>query len=176
MSVSIFDGHPDVLAPWELWVRATALSQFVLREGNAWPVLETLHYFGLSLLLGSVGLFDLRVLGVAKAIPPAALHRMVPFGVAGFLLNLLTGMAFFSGFPEQYAYNMAFRVKLVLLGLAGLNVLLFYSTAFGAVRTMKPGEDAPFWPKLLCGLSLGFWLGVLVCGRLLTFFRPPFFH
>lgn len=174
--MSIFDGAPDVVAPWEAWVRATALSHFVLREANAWPALETLHYIGLSLLLGAVGLFDLRVLGIAKAIPPAALHRMIPFGVAGFALNLLTGMAFFAGFPEQYAYNAAFRAKLVFLALAGLNVLLFYTTAFGSVRRLKPGEDAPLWPKLLAGVSLASWLTVLVCGRLLTFFRPPFFH
>lgn len=172
----IFEGAPDVIAPWEAWVRATELSRFVLRQGDAWPVLEALHYFGLCLLLGSVGLFDLRVLGVAKGIPPAALHRIIPLGMAGFLLNILTGIAFFSGFPEQYAYNAAFHVKAVALVLAGLNVLLFYTTAFGAVRKLKPGEDAPFWPKLLCGVSLAAWLTVLVCGRLLTFFRPPFFH
>jgi hypothetical protein len=174
--VSIFNGSPDVLAPWEAWIRTTVLSHLVLQYGDAWPVLETLHYFGLSLLLGAVGLFDLRVLGVAKAIPPLALHRMIPFGVAGFCLNLLTGIAFFSAFPEQYAYNNAFRVKLVFLVLAGLNLVLFYTTAFGTVRRMKPGEDAPFWPKLLCGISLGSWVTVLICGRLLTFFRPPFFH
>lgn len=174
--MSIFEGQPDLMAPWELWVRATALSGFVREHGDLWPVLETLHYFGLSLLLGAVGLFDLRVLGVAKAIPAGMLHALVPFGVLGFAINVVTGIAFFSAFPDQYAYNSAFHAKAVFLGLAGLNVALFYTTAFASVRRLEPGQDAAFWPKLLTGISLSSWIAVLVCGRLLTFFRPPFFH
>ena len=164
------------IAPWEAWIRATALSAYVLSHPWLWPTLETLHYLGLSLLLGTVGAFDLRVLGLAKAIPPAALHRLIPFGVAAWLLNLATGVAFILGFPEQYAYNRAFHFKLAFMALAGLNVALFYSGPFARVRAMQAGEDAPGTAKLLAGVSLSAWLLVLVCGRLITFFRPPFFH
>jgi hypothetical protein len=164
------------IAPWEAWVRGTALSHFVLTHAWLWPAMETLHYFGLSLLLGTVGLFDLRVLGLAKAIPPAALHRLIPLGVAAWLLNLATGIVFFSGFPEQYAYNHAFHFKLAFMALAGLNVMVFYSGAFRQVRAMRAGDDAPAAAKAMAGISLAAWVAVLVCGRLLTFFRPPFFH
>ncbi len=61
---------PD-MAAWEIWVRSTALSHFVLAHPWLWQVLETLHYFGLCLLFGTVGVFDLRVLGVAKGIAPS---------------------------------------------------------------------------------------------------------
>ncbi len=64
------------------------------------------------MLFGTVGLFDLRVLGLLKRIPIGALHRLVPFGLAGYALNLLTGLAFFSAHPDQYAYNSAFWWKL----------------------------------------------------------------
>ena len=100
--------EPDLPEPWEAWVRATSLHEFVLAHSWMWPTMETLHYIGLSLLLGTVGLFDLRVLGMAKAIPPVALHRLIPFGIAGYAVNLLTGIAFFSAFPEQYFYNPSF--------------------------------------------------------------------
>ncbi|MCE2558991.1 MAG: hypothetical protein J4F98_10360, partial [Acidobacteria bacterium] len=43
-----------------------------------WPTVESLHFFGLSLLIGTIGLWDLRLLGVARAIPMAALHKLVP--------------------------------------------------------------------------------------------------
>jgi hypothetical protein len=165
-----------VMQPWEVWVRHTGLSHFVLQHAWLWPTMETLHYFGLSLLLGTVGLFDLRVLGLGKAIPPAALHRLVPLGVAGFLLNLATGAVFFSGFPEQYAYNHAFHFKLAFMAIAAINVAVFYSSAFAEVRRMGPGEDAPARAKVMAGVSLAAWVAVLTCGRLLTFFRPPFFH
>jgi hypothetical protein len=179
--VSIFEGvllegSADVMAAWEVWVRATTLSHFIRDHGDLWPVLETLHYFGLSLLLGAIGLFDLRVLGVAKAIPPAMMHGLVPLGVLGFSINLVTGICFFSAFPEQYAYNRAFHAKLIFMAAAGLNVLLFYSAVFRSVQRLEAGEDAPFPAKLLTGISLFAWIAVLICGRLLTFFRPPFFH
>ena len=164
------------IAPWEAWVRATALSHIVLNHAWLWPTLETLHYLGLSLLLGAVGMFDLRVLGLAKAIPPSALHRVIPVGVAAWLLNLATGIAFISGFPEQYVYNRAFHFKLAFMALAEINVALFYSGPFRRVRAMRAGEDAPAAAKIMAGVSLAAWLAVLVCGRLLTFFRPPFFH
>ncbi len=164
------------IAPWEAWVRAAWLHQFILGHAKAWPVLETLHYFGLSLVLGTICLFDLRVLGFAKPVPVMALHRLVPLGVAGFLLNLATGICFFFGYPDQYAYNNAFRLKLALMAVAGANIALFYGSVFGGLKTVAPGAEAPRAAKLLTAVSLLCWIGVLVCGRLLTFFRPPFFH
>jgi hypothetical protein len=164
------------MAAWEAWVRSTALSAFVIRHGGLWPALETLHYIGLSLLLGTVGLFDLRVLGMARSIAPAALHKLLPWGIGGYALNLLTGFTFFSGYPEQYAYNSAFHFKLAFMTLAGLNVALFYSTAFREVRALPAGATAPLRARVITGISLLSWIAVLVCGRLLTFYRPPFFH
>jgi hypothetical protein len=154
------------------WVRATPLSAFVLDHGRIWPVMESLHYIGLALLFGTVALYDLRVLGLAKAAAPSALHRLVPWGVAGFAINLVTGTMFLASQPEQYVYNAAFKFKLALLAIAGLNVLLFYSWAFAGVRNLGPGDDAPWRAKLVTGVSLIAWIGVMVAGRLLTFHRP----
>ena len=165
------------MEPWEVWIRGTALSTFVLdNRDRLWPALETLHFIGLSLLIGTVGLFDLRVLGLARAVPPMALHRLIPLGIAGYVLNVATGTLFFFGFPDQYAYNSAFHFKLAFMAIAGLNMVAFYTTAFAEVRTMPAGGDAPLRAKVITGISLGSWLGVLVCGRLLTFFRPEFMH
>jgi hypothetical protein len=169
------DGQTE-MAAWEVWVRGTELSAFVLAHPRFWQVLETLHYFGLCLLFGTVILFDLRILGVAKAIAPADLHRFVPWGVAGFLLNLLTGICFFSAYPEQYAYNTAFHIKVAALTLAGINVVVFYGRFFSGVKNLGPHADAPAAAKVVTAISLTSWLVVLSCGRLLTFFRPPFFH
>jgi hypothetical protein len=164
------------MEPWEAWVRSTELHAFVRHHAWLWPTCETLHYLGLSLLLGTVGVYDLRVLGMAKGIPPSALHRLIPLGIGGFVVNVLTGIVFFFGFPEQYAYNNAFRFKLAFMALAGVNVLVFYSTAFRELNALAAGADAPLRSKIITGVSLSSWVCVLVCGRLLTFFRPPFFH
>src|SRR6516225_11316998 len=135
----------EEIAAWEQFVRSTALHNFVyLHEPWLWPTLEILHYLGLSLLLGTVGLFDLRVLGLAKGIPPATLHRLVPWGVGGYILNVLTGIVFFSGHPDQYVYNDAGRLKALFMAIAGINILAFYGTnAFAEMKTLPSGADAP---------------------------------
>jgi len=164
------------MEPWEVWVRSTWLSRLVIDQGWIWPTFEILHYFGLTLLICSVGLFDLRVLGMARSISPMALHRLIPWGVAGFAINLLTGVAFFSGFPEQYAYNQAAYFKLGFMAIAAVNLAVFYLTSFRSLQLLPSGADAPLSAKIFTGISLCSWLGVLVAGRFLTFFRPPFFH
>ena len=166
------------IAPWELWVRSTWLHVFVAHnEPWVWPLCETLHYPGLSVLLGTVGLFDLRALGMAKGVALAAIHRLIPWGVSGYAVNVLTGIVFFAGHPDQYFYNDAFRFKALFMAVAGINIAMFYGTTM--LRDMKAlAPDAPAGPllRLVAGTSLSMWIAVLICGRLLTFFRPPFFH
>jgi hypothetical protein len=166
------------IAPWEMWVRSTWLHAFVVHnEPWVWPLCETLHYLGLSLLLGTVGLFDLRALGIAKGVALQAIHRLIPWGVAGYAVNVLTGIVFFAGHPDQYFYNDAFRFKAAFMVVAGINIAMFYgTTVFRDMKTLAP--DAPAGPllRIVAGTSLSMWIAVLICGRLLTFFRPPFFH
>jgi hypothetical protein len=166
------------IAPWEVFIRSTALHHFVqVHEPWLWPLLQSLHYLGASLLLGTVGLFDLRVLGLATGVTPHAIHRLVPWGVGGYISNMLIGTVFFFGHPDQYFYNNAFRFKALLMVVAGINILVFYGTgAFAEMKTLAPRADAPLRVKIIAGTSLCAWVGVLMCGRLITFFRPPFFH
>jgi hypothetical protein len=148
---------------------------WMLDTNWAWPLCESIHFLGLSMLIGTVGMFDLRLLGLGRSIAPAQLHRLIKFGVAGFCGNVLTGICFLSGAPEQYIYNMAFRWKVVFLITAGLNILVFYSAFFRKVRTLGPGEPIPLGARMVGAVSLSVWLGVITAGRLLTFYRP-YFH
>jgi uncharacterized membrane protein len=108
---------------------------------------------------------------VARQIPMVALHRLVPFGVAGFALNVLTGVMFVTSVPDQYLYNPAFQSKLLFMSLAGVNMLLFYRFAW---RGLVAGQGLRL-AQLGAAVSLLCWLGVIVGGRLITFYRPPFF-
>ena len=168
----------DEIAPWELFIRSTWLHHFVQQnEPWLWPLMQSLHYVGGSLLLGTVGLFDLRLLGLGKGVSPAALHRLIRFGIAGWCLNLMLGIVFFFGHPDQYFYNNSFRLKVSFMTVAGLNILAFYGTdAFAQTKKMSPDAAAPARIKLIAAVSLAMWVGILICGRLITFFRPPFFH
>jgi hypothetical protein len=138
----------------------------------AWPIAESLHFIGLCLLLGTIGIVDLRLLGLAKEIPLLELHRITRFGVAGFAINLVTGMLFFVSDPSQYLYNPAFQLKVTCMLLAAANVALFYGIAWPRIRRATVPE-APAIARLCAAASLSAWVGVIVFGRLITFYRPP---
>jgi hypothetical protein len=137
-----------------------------------WPAAESVHFLGLSMLIGAIGTFDLRLAGMAKRIPLGALHRLVPWGVAGYGLNVITGFMFLTTEANQYIYNPSFHFKMLFMGVAGLNVLVFYSALFRKIRDLGPGADAPLAARIIGGVSLCCWIGIIVCGRLLTFYRP----
>jgi hypothetical protein len=139
-----------------------------------WPVVESLHFTGLCLLIGTVGVFDLRMLGFAPGVDYRDLHRLVPLGVAGYLLNMMTGALFVSSAPDQYLYNPAFLSKLLFMLLAGCNLVIFYASAAAEVRAT--GAEAALAPRIktMAAVSLTCWLAVIVCGRLITYFRPPY--
>ena len=139
-----------------------------------WPMAESLHFSGMCLLIGAVGLFDCRLLGLARNVPLAALHNLVPFGVAGFILNVCSGLMFFVSAPDQYLFNPAFQIKMAIVILAGSNMLLFYRTAIVEVRLVPAGDFPHVKARLMGGISLVCWSVVIVCGRLITYYRPPY--
>ena len=100
-----------------------------------WPILEDLHFIGLILLLGAIGVLDLRILGFLKQLPVGPLHRFLPWGIAGFFINVITGLLFFVGMPGFYTGNFVFQFKMLAIVLAGANVIFFNCTS--AFRTLE---------------------------------------
>ena len=89
-----------------------------------------MHFVGLSLLVGAIFLFDLRLLGMAKRIPISALHRLVPWGLLGYGISAASGMLFLIAEPDQYVYNPAFQLKVLFMIVAGFNATAFYLTSY----------------------------------------------
>ena len=164
----------EMLRTLQAALESTALSSFMRNWRWAWTIAESLHFIGMSLLIGTIGLFDLRLLGLARHIPVAALHRMIPIGIAGFTLNAMTGIAFLSATPDQYLFNAAFRAKGGFFLVAGLNIAFFYTRQFRRLSDLAPGEQPALPARIVGGVSLCAWIGVMSAGRLLTFFRPPY--
>lgn len=156
------------------WILTTEASRLVNGTRWAWPILESLHFMGLVVMAGTVSMFDLRILGVGKGIPPSAIHRLVPFGLIGFVISVCTGLLFISGAPDQYFYNSAFHLKAFFLVLMGLNVAFFYAVPFRTLKSVEAFDEAPAAAKTAAALSLIVMIGVMCCGRMLTFFRPIF--
>jgi uncharacterized membrane protein len=139
----------------------------------AWAASETIHFVGLCLLFGVVLVVDLRMLGFLQGISYSALHRLLPWGILGFGVNVLTGMFFFVGAPPTfYVTNATFFWKLGLILVAGANALYF--TAFEQVWTVGPGDAPPMVARIAAATGILLWTGVIFCGQMLPFLGHSF--
>ena len=138
-----------------------------------WPASETAHFIGLCLLFGVVLLVDLRMLGFLKGIPFSTLHRLLPWGVLGFGINVVTGILFFIGAPPDfYVNNTVFLWKLALILVAGANALYF--TVFEQAWRLGAGDTPSVAAKVAAASGILMWVGVIFCGQMLPFFGHSF--
>jgi uncharacterized membrane protein len=154
------------------WLKTSTISNLITEKVWAWPALEALHFVGLSLMFGVIVVVDLRILGMIKSVSYTALHRVLPWGVLGFAINLTSGMLFFITQPEQYIENIALQWKVVLIVLGGINVLYF--TIFDHAWTLESGQDAPLTGKVMAVVTIAVWLGVIYLGRMMPFIGGSF--
>lgn len=155
-------------------LEATNLGTVVNSTDWLWPVFEIFHFMGMAALIGTVGLVDLRILGFAKGIPIASLERLVPIGVAGFLVNAITGFVFVAGNPVggpiEYLENLALQIKMLLILIAGINLFVFYFAGIARKSNeVEPYGDAPTSAKVIAGTSLVAWFAVIFFGRMIMY-------
>ena len=128
----------------------------------AYPLLEAVHIVGIALLLGSLVLFELRVLGLGAALPlPAVARLALPLSLCGFAVAAASGMTMFASQPDELLGNRAFVTKMALVLVAGCNAVLFH------LRGGSTKLDGLARAQTV--LSLGLWLGVLACGRWIAY-------
>jgi uncharacterized membrane protein len=149
------------------WLKTSTLRSFINDTEWVWPACEAIHFIGLGLAFGVVLLLNLRLLGMMKAVAFADLHRTLPWGMLGFAINLVTGMLFFIGVPEQYTNNAPFQWKIVCLVLLGAN--LIYFTSLTDPWRVEAGADAPRSVKVMAASAIVLWLGVVYFGRMLPY-------
>jgi hypothetical protein len=128
----------------------------------AYPALEVAHIVGIALLLGSLVLLELRIWGVAPALPLPALARpAIALSFAGFALVAGSGLAMFAANPAELLANRAFLAKLALVASAGVNAAVFHARG----GLMRPDGLA----RAQTVLSLGLWVGAIICGRWIAY-------
>jgi len=151
---------------------ARTIGAYVVGKTWLWPACETLHFVGLSMILMVCLMVNLRLLGVAKSLSLPALYQLLPVGILGFGINLLTGIMFFLASPQQYIHNVEFHRKIIFVVLAGVNVLYFM--LFDKAWAVKAGDDAPVSSKIVAAISIYLWVGVLYYGEMLPFLGNSF--
>ena len=123
----------------------------------------------LSILLGSMLLIDVRLAGYWRSISLSAVHRLLPWAILGFGINLITGILFFFGDPERYVANIGFRIKVVLIVIAGLNAIYFKLKIDPDMANWGADQDSTAQAKAVAFVSLVSWFGVLLFGRLIPY-------
>lgn len=150
-------------------VSETGLAGLVRDSLWGYPILETIHLFGIVLLFGTIALVDLRYLGVTRSLSAVELgeHHLLRFTWIGFVIIALSGAALFTAYPVENVENMVFRVKLALIALAGVNMLFF--TFRVAKGLTGPDAEVPLAGRVSVALSLCLWVSTIACGRLIAY-------
>jgi hypothetical protein len=151
------------------WLHTSWLGQAMRDIPWLFPTFEGLHFVGMALLLGSIGIIDLRILGFAKGLPVGPLHRLLPLAFFGFALNVITGIAFVCSDPQSYWIVPAFRFKMLLILLAGANAIWFWVSILKHVDEWGADAEASRHAKIISAASLLFWVGVVTAGRFIAF-------
>jgi hypothetical protein len=158
------------IAPWLKALEDSGLATAIRNSLYLFPSLEAVHVIALSLVLGTITVVDLRLLGLASRSRSAERisTEVLAWTWAGFALAALTGFVMFMTNARVYAHNTAFQIKLLLLALAGLNMLIFHVTS---ARTMArwDRQAAPPLGKAAAVLSLVLWIAVVAAGRVIGF-------
>jgi hypothetical protein len=151
---------------------AEGIKTFLTAENWRWATSETLHFAAMGLLFGVVLLADLRMLGVINGVSFASVHKLLPWGVAAFAVNLFTGVLFFVSAPGLYTKNIAFQWKMALLVLAGFNYV--YLTVADEPWNLKPGDNPSLLSRAVGATTLVLIVGVMYYGRMLPWLGVEF--
>jgi uncharacterized membrane protein len=128
---------------------------------------QTVHFFGYSLVFGTVLAVTLRIFGFWKSVPFSAIHRILPLGVFGVTMNIFTGMLMLMADTFRYVNEATFIPKMFFLPIGAIAVLYFSLSE--SLWKVKAGEEAPISAKWVAGLVLLSWMTVIMGGRLLPY-------
>lgn len=150
-----------------VWLQDTA---FALAISENWfPQVESAHVVFLAVVVGSIFIVDLRLLGVAsRHMRVTQMEQLLPLTWIGFVGAAATGLMMFAANAVNYYDNTPFRIKLVLLALAGLNMAWYQRVTFKGVAAWDEGKPADS-ARLAGALSLLLWTGIVTTGRWIGF-------
>jgi len=148
------------------WVESTALSLFVMQSTFGFSALDMVHIAAISIVFGMIAVVDLRLLGLASrdCAVTEICGEALPWTWTAFGIAVLTGVLMFTGQPVKYYGNFAFRMKLLLIVLAGINMLVFHFITYRGVAKWDR-VPVPLSARLAGAISLACWIAIVAYGR-----------
>jgi hypothetical protein len=153
------------------WLYDTPLAATIRSNELAFPWLESVHVLAIALVLGSIAVADLRLLGLASVKRPVTqlLNEVLPVTWVAFVVAAVTGIAMFASNAVEYSQNTAFQLKMLMMVLAGLNMLVFQLATFRGVGTWDDAQATPPGARFAGGFSLVAWISIVAFGRWIGF-------
>lgn len=151
--------------PIYVWLESSAFSIWMRESPSmfAFPGILAAHTVGLAFIAGLSAAIDLRVLGVARGVPPAAFTRFLPYMWFGLWVNIVSGLAVLMAYPTKALTNPVFYLKLGLIAAA----LVMFRPILRWARGNS--NDASVTTRLLAAASLAAWAAAIAAGRLLAY-------
>ena len=152
-------------------IEATPVGVFMRENVLAFPLVESIHVLALTIVVGTIGMIDLRLLGVSArnhAVTKFS-NEVVPITWWAFALAAVTGTLLFTSKAADYTHNFFFVGKMILMALAGVNMGIFEFFIYKSVKNWDSDTPTPMSAKVAASLSLFFWLGVIIFGRWIGF-------
>ena len=159
------------LLPFCEWLAGTRGSIALHESLYMYPLVESVHVLTLCLFVGMAVMLDLRLLGLTLRRVPVSdvLGRLGPWMGAGFAVMILTGSLLFYAIPVRSYQNIFFRIKMIMLVLAGVNAWVFQMTVHRRVATWDLDATPPRAAKVAGALSLVLWAIIIVSGRMIAY-------
>jgi hypothetical protein len=149
------------------WLESTRLAVSIAESSWAFPTIESIHVVAITLVVGSILVADLRLLGLAWNSRPVTevLHDVLPVTWIAYAVALACGSLLFISQATKYIENGSFQIKMLLMLLAGVNMLAFHLIIFRDVSKWDRDIPVPMAGKFAGAVSLACWLGIVVFGR-----------
>jgi hypothetical protein len=156
------------------WVERASLSVFIRESAWAFPTIESVHVIAIALVVGTISIADIRLLGLAstKRGFTELCSEVLPWTWSAFTVAVVAGLLMFISHATEYFDNTAFRIKLVVILLAGLNMIYFNVFTGRDVSEWGRSSAVPLGGRIAGGLSLALWIAVVGCGRWVGFTMP----
>src|SRR5688500_16350655 len=156
---------------WCEWLETTAVALLIRESAYGFPIVVAFHIMGLTLSIGMLIWFDLRLLGLVMTRTRVSdlYRRLAPYILCGFVIMFGSGLLLFTGFAVAAYGNLYFRIKLAAMIIGGVNALIFH---FSTERSVAAWDDLPRPPLAarLAGLTSALvWMVAILSGRLMSY-------
>lgn len=151
------------------WLQGTWVGVLVAESLWGYPLFETIHTVGMAMLIGSLGLINLRVLGYKPELPLIGTRQLLPLAWVGFTLNAISGSLLFTSNAVEFFNSYTFRIKMLLIVLGGINAALLAQRVFREAAAGTAPAPPTAGTKWIAITSLVFWFGAVCAGRLVAY-------